>query len=83
MKRKVLVSIDDTLLRRVDRSAREQGLDRSALISMVLTGHVGGRTPADQRRVEAGHARLVRLFDQLAPGGDVVTMLREERDARA
>ena len=83
MKRKVLVSIDNTLLRRVDLSARRRGLDRSALISMVLADHVGGRTPADQLRVEAGHARLVQLFEQHDSTGDVVKMLRDERDARA
>ena len=78
---KVLVSLDERLLRRIDRVARSLGLSRSAYFARVagrdVTRALGGRNPA------ARHAlgRLDRLFSA-SPAGDSTAAIRAERDAR-
>jgi DNA-binding phage protein len=79
---KVLVSIDDALLRRIDQAARKRGLTRSAYLSSVAAedlarGTGPGRQPSARRA-------LRRLDGVLAhtPSGDSTVAIREERDAR-
>jgi hypothetical protein len=82
---KVLVSIDDDLLRRIDRVARLHGLSRSAYLSQLAAR-------ATAREVGPGadpavHRALARL-DELLAGArvkdtrDATAIIRAERDAR-
>jgi hypothetical protein len=79
---KVLVSLNDALLRRVDRIAKSRGLSRSAYLSELaerdaarLSG--SGATPAARRAL----ARLDQLFAR-GPADDSTVAIRAERDAR-
>ena len=78
----VLVSLNDALLRRVDRIAKSRGLSRSAyLAELAEWGAVRsggpGATPAARRAL----ARLDELFAGGAPE-DSTQAVRAERDAR-
>jgi hypothetical protein len=79
---KVLVSLDDGLLRRVDRIAKALGLSRSAYLAGLAARDAArmggpGATPAARRA-------LARLDDLFAGGAteDSTTAIRAERDAR-
>jgi hypothetical protein len=79
---KVLVSLNDALLRRVDRVAKARGLSRSgylaALAERDLDGALGpGATPAVRRALR----RLDDLFAD-GPVEDSTAAVRAERDAR-
>lgn len=79
---KVLVSLNDALLRRVDRIAKSRGLSRSAYLAELAerdaTRSVGpGATPAARRAL----ARLDELFADGA-AEDSTDAIRAERDAR-
>ena len=79
---KVLVSLNDALLRRVDRIAKSRGLSRSAYLAELAERDAArsggpGSTPAARRA-------LARL-DELFAGGateDSTRAIRAERDAR-
>ena len=82
---KVLVTIDDTLLKRIDRSVRERGLTRSAYLSGLarrdLDAQIGpGADPA----VHAALDRLQRLGREMpyATDEDAVSLVRRMRDER-
>jgi len=79
---KVLVSLDDVLLRRIDRTARARGLSRSAYFAELarqdLSGGVGPGKEATARRALA---RVDKLLSG-APAGDSTKLVRSERDAR-
>lgn len=79
---KVLVSFEDTLLRRIDRAARSRGLTRSAYLAELAerdaAGAAGpGQTPAAQ----AALRELDRLFAN-SQAGDSTSAIRASRDAR-
>jgi hypothetical protein len=79
---KVLVSIDDALLRRVDQAAKGRGLTRSAYLSSLARGDLArsagpGRDPSARRALRRLDSLLART-----PGGDSTAAIREERDAR-
>jgi metal-responsive CopG/Arc/MetJ family transcriptional regulator len=82
---KILVSMDDKLLGRVDRSARRLGLSRSAYLARLVERDLGtesgpGRDPA-VRRALAGIDRLVS--ENPAPAGfDLTESIRKMRDSR-
>lgn len=87
MKRKVLVSIDDGLVRRVDAAARRLGLSRSAFLSELAERAVGPARRADeQRRIDEAFAQLQRLRRPAPlahePGAAAVRRLRDERGER-
>lgn len=78
---KVLVSLDNVLLRRIDRIARSRGLSRSAYLAELAERDAarsgGGATPVARRSLA--------LLDELlgsSPAGDSTAALRSERDAR-
>lgn len=79
---KVLVSLNDALLCRIDRIAKARGLSRSAYLAGLAEQDAAraggpGATPAARRA-------LARL-DELFAGGateDSTTAIRAERDAR-
>ncbi|MCO5316626.1 MAG: type II toxin-antitoxin system HicB family antitoxin [Solirubrobacterales bacterium] len=77
---KVLVSMDDRLLKRLDRAAQSQGKSRSAYLadlaeadSLRQTGQ--GKTPG----ARAALSRLDELFAD-SPSGDSTDLIREDRD---
>ena len=78
---KVLVSLNDALLRRVDRIARARGLTRSAYLAELAerdaTRSAGGAAPAARRAL----GRLDELFGQ-SPAGESTSAVRSARDAR-
>lgn len=79
---KVLVSLNDALLRRIDRIAQSRGLSRSAYLAQLAerdaTRSTGpGTTPTVRRAL----ARLDELFAG-SPVDDSTVAIRAERDAR-
>jgi hypothetical protein len=79
---KVLVSLNEALLRRVDRIAKTRGLSRSAYLAELAekdAARVGGPGAAPTAR--RALARLDELFARGATE-DSTTAIRAERDAR-
>lgn len=79
---KVLVSLDDTLLRRIDRIAKTRGLSRSAYLAQLAERDAAraggpGAAPAARRAL----ARLDELFGG-SPADDSTLAIRAERDGR-
>lgn len=82
---KVLVSLDDRLLARIDREARARGVSRSAFLSDLASKALGhGRGPGASSEVRAALEGLVRLVEETPPSvaEDSTDAVREERDAR-
>ena len=78
----MLISVDDRLLRRIDRAARERGMTRSAYLAELAARDVGvSRGPGATRKARGALRRLDRLFDR-SPVGDAAADIRAERDAR-
>jgi Ribbon-helix-helix protein, copG family len=79
---KVLVSLDDALLRRIDRIARSRGLSRSAYLA-ELAGRDAARLsgPGADPAARQALARLDELFAR-SPASDSTAAVRAERDAR-
>lgn len=79
---KVLVSIDDRLLRRIDRAVGAAGVTRSAyLAGLAEADLLGGEGPGGSPATRAALRKLDGLFGD-APAGDSTTAIRAERDAR-
>jgi hypothetical protein len=79
---KVLVSLDEALLRQIDRVARARGLTRSAYLADVarrdVTHALGpGKQPAARRAL----TRLDELVGSSEPG-ESTELVRAGRDAR-
>ena len=79
---KVLVSLDDALLARIDRIAKSRGLSRSAYLAQLAERDAArvlgpGATPA----VRNALARLDALFER-SPADESTLAVRAERDAR-
>jgi hypothetical protein len=79
---KILVSLDEQLLARVDRAARSRGLTRSAYLAGIASGELGaapglGKAPSVRRALRA----LDRLFQSNITQEDSVRYIREERDS--
>ena len=79
---KVLDSLDDVLLRRVDRIAKARGLSRSAYLAELAERDVA-RTegPGATRAARRALSRLDELFSA-GPVEDSTAAIRAERDAR-
>ena len=79
---KVLVSLNDALLRRVDRIAKARGLSRSAYLSALAERDVArSEGPGSTRTARRALARLDELFAG-GPAEDSTSVIRAERDAR-
>jgi hypothetical protein len=82
---KVLISIDDHLLERLDEEARHRGVTRSKLVSELASKELGPETgPGADPEVHAAIARLRELF-RTAPYADKrdsTEIIREMRDSR-
>ncbi len=79
---KVLVSLEEGLLRRIDRVARASGLTRSAYLAGLADRDVAralgrGKRPAARRAL----ARIETLVGR-SPAGESTELVRAERDAR-
>ena len=82
---KILVSMDDKLLGRVDRSARRLGLSRSAYLARLAERELGaesgpGRDPAVHRALKD----VDRIVHRNPPptGFDLTDSIRKMRDSR-
>jgi metal-responsive CopG/Arc/MetJ family transcriptional regulator len=74
---KVLVSLNDALLRRVDKLAKTRGLSRSAYLADLAERDVAR---AEDRGSRRALARLDELFAK-GPVADSTAAIRAERDA--
>ncbi|MFA5786660.1 MAG: hypothetical protein WDA71_06715 [Actinomycetota bacterium] len=80
---KVLVSIDDRLLVRVDKAAREAGMSRSAFLARAAAREVVPKYgPGRDPRVRRAMAEIRKLAATHGASGDVTAMIREMRDSR-
>lgn len=81
--RKVLVSLDERLLARIDRAARRRGLSRSAYIAQLAAREPGTeRGPGANRPVHAALRSLDRLFRRNPVPSDATAEIRGMRDER-
>ncbi|MFL5799111.1 MAG: ribbon-helix-helix protein, CopG family [Actinomycetota bacterium] len=80
---KILVSVDDKLLARIDRAARAAGLSRSAYLAGLAARDLGtDRGPGSDRRARLAITRLEGLFEARRTEEDATTAVRAQRDAR-
>jgi hypothetical protein len=80
---KVLVSMDDKLLARVDRAARRLGLSRSAYLARLAARELDAtQGPGRDPKVREAIAGLQRLFAENPTPGDITAIIREMRDSR-
>jgi hypothetical protein len=82
---KILVSIEQSLLSRLDRAARRLGLSRSAYLARLVGREVGAATgPGRDPRVRKALADIDRLVRRNPPpaGFDVTAAIRRMRDTR-
>jgi hypothetical protein len=80
---KILVSVDEKLLARLDRAARRLGLSRSAYLTRLVARDLGeesgpGRDPAVRKALAA----IDRLFAENPTPGDPAETIRKMRDSR-
>lgn len=82
---KVLVSIDDRLLERLDGEARKRGQSRSALLSELAAKELGlAKGPGVSPEVGEAMRRMEALFRNAtyADDRDSTVIIREMRDSR-
>jgi metal-responsive CopG/Arc/MetJ family transcriptional regulator len=80
---KILVSVDDKLLARIDRAARSAGLTRSAYLARLAERDLGtDRGPGSDRQARRAIAKLEKLFKAGPTEEDVTAAVRAERDSR-
>lgn len=81
---KVLVSLDDRLLERLDREARARGISRSALIAELAAKGLGEPLgPGARPEARAAIERIRSLFTGREPAEDSTRLVRAMRDERA
>jgi hypothetical protein len=79
---KVLVSLNDALLRRVDRIAKTRGLSRSAYLAQLAERDIARSDgPGATRSARRAFGRLDNLF-AVGSSEDSTDAIRAERDAR-
>jgi hypothetical protein len=79
---KVLLSLEERLVRRIDRASRRLGLSRSAYVARLAERELGaGKGPGGGRAARAALRRLDGLFGA-NPHGKPAEAVRAERDAR-
>ena len=80
---KILVSIDERLLTRIDKEARRQGLARSAYLSRLASRELDARQgPGRAAHVRRALDRLDRLFGAHDAREEATAAIRSERNAR-
>jgi hypothetical protein len=75
---KVLVSLEDGLLRRIDRAARSRGLTRSAYLAELAENDARTTAPGRIPSVRAALRELDLLFAG-APAGESTAAIRDAR----
>lgn len=79
---KVLVSLEDALLRQIDRRARSNGLSRSAYLAQLAARDIArGTGPGVAATAREALTRLDALFAS-SPPEDSTAAIRAERDRR-
>lgn len=79
---KILVSVDDKLLARIDAAARSAGLTRSAFLSRMAERHLSERPgPGASRQAGRAVSRLQDLFSAHPGEEEATTAIRGDRDA--
>ena len=80
---KILVSVDDKLLARIDRAAKAAGLSRSAYLARLAARDLGAdRGPGAGAQARRAITRLERLFDARPAEEEATAAVRAERDSR-
>ena len=80
---KVLVSMDERLLARIDRAARRAGMSRSAYLARLAARALGaGDGPGADPRVRGGLAALDELFGSRSVPEETTAAVRADRDSR-
>lgn len=80
---KVLVSIDEGLLARLDKQARHQGVSRSAYLARLVARELDARQgPGRAAHVRQALERLDRLFATSGSREESTHAIRNERDSR-
>jgi hypothetical protein len=80
---KVLVTLDERLLVRIDREARSLGLTRSAYLARLAAREVDARQgPGRRATVRRALASLDDLFATHGARENATEAIRAERDAR-
>jgi metal-responsive CopG/Arc/MetJ family transcriptional regulator len=77
---KVLVTIEDRLLARLDKAARARGMNRSAFISELVTRNLP--SAAERARSRKAIERIRRLAKEAGTTPGVTEFIRQQRDAR-
>jgi metal-responsive CopG/Arc/MetJ family transcriptional regulator len=79
---KVLVSLDDRLVKRIDRKATAAGKTRSGYLAELAQRDLAKAAgPGESPGARAAMRKLDRLFAK-APSEDSTAAVREERDSR-
>ena len=80
---KILVSVDERLLARIDREARAQGLSRSAYLARLAERELDMRQgPGLGVHVRRALNRIDKLFASHGFGEEATSAVRAERDSR-
>jgi len=80
---KILVSMDEKLVARVDREARRLGLTRSSYLARLAEREVGEpKGPGADPKVHQALRNLDRLFAENPHPGDITEIVRRMRDSR-
>lgn len=78
------MTLDDALVGRLDRAAREHGVTRSALLESMAERDLRRRAEGRQREVRTALAALKSLAERHGTGDDeVATDVRRMRDDRS
>jgi metal-responsive CopG/Arc/MetJ family transcriptional regulator len=81
--KKILVSIEERLLARIDKAAREAGMTRSAYLARLAERDVrSGRSADERRRIREAMRRLEALGRRNGTPGDSTAAIRAARDSR-
>jgi DNA-binding phage protein len=80
---KVLITFEDNLLKRIDRTVRERGLTRSAYMAQLAERDLDSALgPGAHPDVRSAFARLTELFAHDPMPEDPTAAVRGERDRR-
>jgi predicted transcriptional regulator len=84
---RVMISLPEPLLRRIDEAAHELGTSRSGLLRDAAAEYIVRRrgAPGDDPRIRLAHQSISALAERVKDSGapDSVTVIRSLREARA
>ena len=80
---KVLISLNEGLLDRVDKAAAKRGLSRSTFIAQLAEREIDkARGPGQDRLARQAMKQIDDLFRQQRVSSDATAAVREARDSR-